>query len=368
MIVLSMALCTSVMAQRKKNVVKKPAPVTVTLTPEEMNYANLMPATAKIMFIDSIVVNEKDMLENVCISTTCGKINMTEKDSLQEYSCTNEMQTVRYSSLADSAGVHHLYVQQRIGRSWTAPSKIELEGGFSDIICPFLMPDGVTLYFSARGGEDRIGGHDIYYTVFNTDTRTFYRAQSIGLPYNSMDEDLYCIIDDDNKLGHLITKRHQPEGKVCIYVFVPTESRVTYDTESISTEQLASYAALNSIRDTQMDSEVLKNATARLTSLRNKQNEVTGESIHFILNEMITYHSLSDFKGNTNRERYEQLLTRKAELKQSEEALEILRTEFHEGNKEKSKQILEIEKFLQKERTEITRLEKQIRNAELMQK
>lgn len=358
----------NIMAQRnKKPTVKKPVQ-TVVLTTEEINYANLLPATAKIMFIDSLVVDEHEIIDNIHIASSCGVLYAERQDSLTNYSCTDEMQTVRYSSVANKEGEHQLFIQTRIGRSWTEPQPIILEGDFTDIICPYLMPDGVTLYFAARNGEDNVGEHDLFYTVFNNESRTFYRPQSLGLPYNSMEEDFYCIIDDITNLGYLVTKRRQEKGKACIYIFIPTESRMTYDAETTSLDALASYAALNSIEHTQYDKQAVNEAKARYYAICNKQNNTDADDIIFVVNENTTYHKLSDFKNETNRSRYEQWLNRKAELKQSENALEVLREEYHKGNTATSEQIVEIENYLQKERTELNKIEKQIRNVEIMSK
>lgn len=365
---MAMAIVTPANAQRKKAITKKqPAAPVVEPSKEEINYANLLPATAKVMFIDSLVVDEKDIASHIRISPSSGKIAVETKDSPTNYSYTNEMQTTRYTSICDTTGIHKLYIQQRIGRSWTEPTPVILEGNYTDIICPYLMADGVTLYFAAKNGDDNIGGYDIFYTVFNTDTRTFYRAQSLGLPYNSMADDMYCIIDDTNNIGHLVTKHRQPLGKVCIYTFIPTESRMTYDTESISSEQLAAFASLSSIAATQYDLQQVEKAKQTLASLRNNQFTET-EKIHFILNENTIYHKLSDFDSPTNRERYTNYMKRVKELNNSIATLENLRQQFHEGNKSKREQILELEKQVQKERQALTALEKQIRNDEIIRK
>lgn len=367
-LLLSFIMACSIKAQRKKNAAKKAEPTVVAPSEEEINYANLLPATAKIIFIDSLVVDNDDILNHICISPDCGSMELELKDSNVNYKYVNEMQTICYHSIADSIGNHQLFVQNKIGHTWTEPKQVILEGNFQDIICPYLMPDGVTLYFAARKGHDNIGKHDIFYTVYDTDNRTFYRPQSIGLPYNSMSEDLYCIIDDISNIGHLVTQRHQPEGKSCIYTFIPTESRNVYDSENTSVEQLASFAALNSIKDTQYDDEQLKSAKSRLQSLRDNASSESQDKIHFIVNEKITYNSLSDFKTNTNRELYEQFTNRNAELKQNMNALSIMRGDYHKGDKSKRTQILEMEEYLQKERIALSKMEKQIRNAELMHK
>ena len=61
-------------AQRPKVPVKaapkvaKPAPVVPTA--EDLNFAKLLPSTAKVMFIDSLVTNEDDFLQHIPLSSS----------------------------------------------------------------------------------------------------------------------------------------------------------------------------------------------------------------------------------------------------------------------------------------------------------
>ena len=65
--------------------------------------------------------------------------------------------------------------------------------------------------------------------MYDADSARFYKPENIGLPYNSTGNDYYCIINEFDSIGWLVTDRRQPEGKVCIYTFVPSTSRTIYD-------------------------------------------------------------------------------------------------------------------------------------------
>lgn len=62
----------------------------------------------------------------------------------------------------DSTGNHQkLHAAYRMGKKWGSP--IQLKGmneGNEDQDFPFMMPDGVTLYYAAQG-DDCLGGYDI---------------------------------------------------------------------------------------------------------------------------------------------------------------------------------------------------------------
>ena len=49
-------------------------------------------------------------------------------------------------------------------------------------------------------------------------------------------------IDDYNNLGWFASDRYQPEGKVCVYVFVPNESKTTYDYDVMDAGKMISMA------------------------------------------------------------------------------------------------------------------------------
>ena len=75
-----------------------------------------------------------------------------------------------------------------------------------------------------------------------------------------------------------MTDRRQPAGKVCIYVFVPNETRRIYQTEAYTDEQLRSFASIGNIKDTWTSNEMeLNDAILRLNDARAKFN-ATGSS------------------------------------------------------------------------------------------
>ena len=142
---LSLACLSPATAQRSRKQVKKVQIVEAEPTVEELTFESLLPSTARIMFIDSIVVNKEDMARHIALSSSCGNIQITKKDSILNYSYTNEFGNKRFLSIADTKGIHNLYVQDKLGRNWSEPEKVELNGDFTDIICPYVMPDGTLL-------------------------------------------------------------------------------------------------------------------------------------------------------------------------------------------------------------------------------
>lgn len=343
--------------------VVKPAPVVPTA--EDLNFAKLLPSTAKVMFIDSIVTNDNDFLKYIPLSSSCGKISIQKSKNGKgnDYFYTNEFEDKRFSSvLKDSC--HVLMVEERLGKKWDASKTIELEG-VEDIICPYMMSDGVTLYFAAKGGEDSMGQYDIYYTVYDSDSHSFYKPQSLGLPFNSFGDETYYIIDEFNNLGYLVSDRRQPEGKTCVYIFQPTETRETYDVENMPEAELDRLARLRAIKDSQMDEAVLASARSRLSAARNSKGAKKEHSFEFIINEKLVYHNISDFRSSVNQSQFPTYLTMKNSVETREKQLEDMRAKYHNGDKNLANTIAQMEVQVFNERQKLNLTEKQIRNTEI---
>ena len=118
----------------------------------------------------------------------------------------------------------------------TEGEPVEGLGIEGDINYPFLMPDGQTFYFSART-DDGYGNYDLYATRYDSDSKRFYQAENMGFPYNSYANDYMLVIDESAHLGWFASDRYQPDGKVCIYTFIPNESRQTIDYETTDLAQ-----------------------------------------------------------------------------------------------------------------------------------
>ena len=78
-----------------------------------------------------------------------------------------------------------------------------------------------------------LGGYDIFVTRYNTNTDTYLVPENVGMPFNSPYNDYMYVIDEYNNLGWFASDRFQPEGKVCIYVFIPNNSKQTYNYEAM---------------------------------------------------------------------------------------------------------------------------------------
>lgn len=79
---------------------------------------------------------------------------------------------------------------------------------------PFIHPDDNILYFSSTGHMG-MGGYDIY--MSKELNREWIRPRNLGYPINTVEDDIYFVVDADNKYGYYATARENGLGGYDIY-------------------------------------------------------------------------------------------------------------------------------------------------------
>ena len=262
LIIVLLVPAVAVAQKRKKNSHKAKSKPKVEEVEVDPRLQMMLEATQQVVFIDSIVVPKNDFIKHIPLSTECGRLGMTDGLGMH----TNELADKRYEAIAGPQKTTHLYTRDMMGYSWGDP--VRLKGlTADDANYPYVMPDGTTLYF-AQKGENAIGGYDIFVTRFDNESGTFLKPENLGMPFASEANDYLYAIDENYQLGYFVTDRRQPSGKVCIYVFIPNETRRTYNSEAYSEEQLHSLAAINRIADTWGKGNTRKQAIQRFEEAR----------------------------------------------------------------------------------------------------
>lgn len=286
-------------------------------------YESMLDNTAKVLFIDSIVVDKDSFLYYIPLNREAGEVMQMKGDVVY----TNEFGNLRYIATGDSA-TRHLAVSDRLGDVWTEPETLRgISHEYATPDYPFMSSDGTTLYFAARGHE-AIGGYDIFTTIFDSDSARFFKPENMGLPFNSKYNEYFMAIDDLDSLGWLVSDRYQPEGKVCVYTFVPTATRESFD-EDVTEATLRRYADLRSILDTRHFGD-LDAALNRLTNLlqRNNTQEAEAQRFSFVISDDRTYHDISEFRSADALKQFRQYQELSQMLQQQENQLTQLRDAY----------------------------------------
>ncbi len=364
-------------AQKRKKAVRPQEP-----SPEEIarqeRLQRMTDNTERIMFIDSMVVDKADFLKAYKLNPEVGHIDSYEHyfksaKHPNAYVFVNALGNKCYLAQTNNEGIMNLYYSETINKKWTRPTRLHglnNERQFKTSNYPFMMGDGQTLYFAAQGDES-IGGYDIFMTNYDEENQQFLRPVNIGMPFNSEANDYLFVIDEYNNLGWFATDRRQPEGKVCIYTFVPNKGRKTYLPDDYTPEQVCRFAAISSIRDTWDDQHQLQQALVRLHEASHRvSNNAQQPSFTFIINDDYTYHQLSDFKAKGNADRYQQLVKLQVRQQALDKALSHARDYYITASQDErddlKTEILASEQKQHDLSLEIHQTEKAIRNAEII--
>ena len=355
---------TSASAQKGKTR-GAPKPVVTRESLQDKLFKSMLPSTAKVMFIDSLVVDKDSFLIRIPLNHESGYL-YTTKDGVNGY--TNEFENHTYYS-AENDSIRHLYSADKLGESWGTGTTLDGIGDeYIDQNFPFLMSDGITLFFSAKG-KHSLGGYDIFTTMFDSQSGQFYEPQNYGLPFNSHANDYLLAIDEVDTLGWLVSDRFQPEGKVCIYTFIPTTPRQSFEGEDITNEELTKSANLNAIDETWQFGNY-KTAIVRLKSMKAREEKKhNANTIDFAINDDIVYHDIQDFKFSNNRQLFLEWKNQKSMLVNEEEKLHKLREIYAKSNKSTQQhlqqEIIRTEENVEQLRLSLHQKEKRIRNNEI---
>lgn len=299
----------------------------------------------KVTVIDSFVIAKKDFLKAYKISASSGKIAMNANGEGTMYE--NEMGTKRIvSEMKDS--LMQLFTQVHLLDGWSEKENIESLNDSCNLNYPFLMSDGTTLYF-ASDGEGTLGGYDIFVTRYDSEDNTYLRPSNLGMPFNSAANDYMYAIDEWNNLGWFVSDREQPADTVCVYVFIPNESKQMYNYETADPQIIKQAATLSNIRITWTDEKQVSDAQQRLSAVMNVQEEETVMAdFHFIINDDATYTTWGNFRSKEAQDVYRQLIQKEKDLNQLKQTLAQKRKEYESenglGKKKLEPSILDLEK------------------------
>ena len=371
-------LPSSVDAQKKKSATKAKVKQKTTVVDNELEQRleSMRGFTQKVMFIDSVVVSKSKLLSSLNIPDEAGSIQAYNKffnttDQPNSIVYLNQLRNkCVFSKFTD--GGWDLYSKEMIGEKWSnaVPLKgLDILGDDVDINWPFLLSDGTTLYFAAKG-EESIGGFDIFMTRYDETTQSYLKPENIGMPFNSIDNDYFFIVDEYDGIGWFATDRNQPEGKVCIYSFIYNNVRENYVVDEYTPEQLRQLSEIHSISQTWTSNQARLDALEQLTAVyKRKFTQKKKNDFEFVINDELTYTTLTDFRSVEAAEMYvnlNELLRKKNKLDSSIERARIAYPTARQLQREQYKQqLLAAEKQSEKYETDIKNLSKKIRRIEL---
>lgn len=306
---------------------------------------SMLDGVEKIVIIDSITVELDKFMTVYNLAQSAGHLldpailprNFSRAEPTTVYSSENG-DFILWGAIDENEDYRIASTTRLADGSWERPTLLDNtlnEGG--DANYPFLMSDGITLYF-ANNGENSLGGYDIFLT--RKDGDGYVIPRNIGMPYNSYANDYLLAIDEENNIGWWATDRNAPEDMVTVYTFLPGELRQNYD---VDFPGLESRARIDRFRDT------WENGTD-YTELRQKAKESKsthkkGETASFRISipGKGVYTSPTQFKRPAARRALELYIEKQNELQGNMRKLDALRKSFAKGQTTSADAIIELE-------------------------
>jgi len=243
-----------------------------------------------IVILDSIVVLKQHFLAAYHLGSDCG--------TLSADSCgivfTNARGDSRLQVLTKTDGdstLFHIASCERLLSDWSACDTLpEPVNSSFNTAYPFMLTDGMTLYF-ASDNEEGLGGYDIYLTRFNPATNSWLTPENLGFPFNSAGNDYMMAIDEQQAKGFFATDRRTTADSVVVYSFVyDSQKHYLRDTTGQYIRQAAQLLSYSSPATGN-----LSPVTTNLSPVTADPSPVTTNQFTIIINDSTVFHSFSDF-------------------------------------------------------------------------
>ena len=206
--------------------------------------ANFINRVEDVEIVDSVVVDKKFYFK-MPISPDLGTVKQN-RQNLGEHGIIDNVQytTQRGDRTYLSEYLNEnsdLFTAIKLLDSWTEKQPISDLNSDANENYPFLLADGITLYF-ASDGENSMGGYDIFITRLNTSDNTFFRPENLGMPFNSPFNDYMMVVDElKNVVGLHQTAFCRKEKWLSINLFQTKKRKLSAPTIWIAYKSRSDY-------------------------------------------------------------------------------------------------------------------------------
>lgn len=336
------------------------------LAPQLMRTRSMLDRVEKIVVFDSIVVDKDEFLSAYRLSPEAGALLNPEmlpagvdfSDPTVVYR-TEDGREMLWGVQNDESLFTLRSMHRLADNSWEEPEAVGDHLGMgSDANYPFLMPDGVTLYF-ASDNEESLGGLDIF--ISRNNGTEFLQPQNVGMPYNSPYDDYMLAIDELTGVGFWASDRNRLGDKITIYMFIPGQSRVNVD---IDDPQLADLASLRSIRDTWPDNADFSNIRKALDGLSANRNS-RAQQFEFPLSDGRVLTRYNQFTSSHAADMMRQYVSLSKSTDEARQRLDALRLQYGKGDTSTGPEILSMERDIADAEAQLKRVANDIIRSEM---
>ena len=288
--------------------------------------ARMLSRCENIQIIDSVIVDKYGFLNAYILGDETGTFERTNTTVIYE----NQLKDRRYFAKKNENGFFRLNSQLKIQDVWSDEKPLDLSSDLeTDDNFPFVMPDGLTIYYASTGNGS-IGGYDLFVSRYNLNNDTYLAPNQMGMPFNSIYNDYMLVIDEINDIGYFASDRFQPEGKVVVYTFIPNNEYKPLDNGD--KQILMNRAKITSIRDTWLPNVDYPGILRKMRAdIEKEQYKMVKRDFTFAINDNIVYYTLADFKSDAAKSSFLQLKALEENMRTLEEQLDTQRKSFAKG-------------------------------------
>lgn len=334
---------------------------------------NSLDNVQRIEVIDRIDVPKEAFFKYIKLPAYGGKLMSSDMPALKGRHndsdfvfATEDKDFMLWTELDDNSKGSLMQSELLLDGTWEPAMKVgeNLNDG-GDVKNPFMLTDGITLYF-AGNGDGSMGGYDIFVATKDPVSGEFRQPIGVGYPFNSPYNEYLMAIDEENGIGWWVTDRNELDGQVSVYIYKTNEIRSNYQDE----EDVVPYARLQDISITQNPNtdygNILKDIEARS---RNNVSSKASDFLFYLPNGRIA-RSISDFSSATARKNMGQYLKANDEYNSEIQKLSSLRKQYHKSDKKSGvsaslkNQILDLEKKLEFQSESLKKMRNAIIGAE----
>ena len=333
---------------------------------ELMNAENFLERVEQLVILDSISVPKTDFFKAYRLPFSAGNLGTATDIPFEtpdaDYVFTNEGNDFKMWAQPDSTGIYRIVESIRLtDGTWHEPTETpDVLNNGGNAIYPFMMSDGVTLYF-ASDNEESLGGYDIFVATRDAADGEYLQPQNIGMPYNSPYDDYLLAIDELNGVGWWATDRNQLGDNLTVYLFKVNDLRKNYCAED--TDNIPDLAFIRDYKSTWGENDY----TELLEEIHSITPAPAKKQVDFIfpMKGGVNYTTLDDFQTSSGRAMMKKYIAARKAFLQKEEKLSDMRRKFaiNKGSSLRP-QIRSLETEVEKDREALRRLRSEVYRAE----
>lgn len=319
----------------------------------------------RLQIIDSLTVPKKEFFSNYRISAPSGRLMSPELSPLPQFMQDAEVVYINEQgdnmiwAMTDTIGKKSIVESIKLtDGNWHEPIFTpQVLNGNGDSDYPFMMPDGLTLYFS-NNGEDSMGGYDIFIASRDAVDGTWLAPQNLGMPYNSPFDDYLLAIDEVTGVGWWATDRNLIPDHLTIYVFIPNDRRINIDSEEQNPIPYARISGIKLTQDEETDYQEILDAIQKIDPAKTEKEA----EFNFRLPDGTLYTRFEQLPDEEMINDMKNYLDAKDFYTKSASQLDALRKDYHiNGSTATLKlQISDLEASLGKQRSNLKKLKNKV--------